>query len=273
MVNILSALQQAKNSVGSNANNYILNAKNILGGLLNKNKNKTQPVKNNITNNRPAIFEEATKYFTPEAKARAANVPIQYQIMTDYPEMPTKLEHSGLLWDKKDSPLGMYMSNSINPAEARIFMRPNLENAPQVLRHELIHSMDQNINMPKMSMNQSLNGQERRVVDPVGSQNVLFNNILKRAYLLNSQGISSNFSNEDKDFLNQWNPSYSMKDTEALAFLNDQPSSNKQLQPYYQNAIQYPPGHSGPVAGKVVPNSGGQRLQLKKIIGNPKKKK
>ena len=222
----MNALQQAY----SNFMRYIGN----MGG--GKNAQRAQLV----SSQREQIFNEATKYFTPEAKARAANIPIQYQIMTNYPAMPTKLENSGLLWGNQDAPSGMYRNNTQNPSEARIFMRPNLKNAPQVLRHELIHSMDENINTPKMSTNQSLNGEERRIVDPILAQRVLFNNLVRRAYLLNSNGISSNFNNRDKEFLNNWDPKYSMRDTEAMAFLNDQQSSGAQLRPYYQKAIRYP---------------------------------
>lgn len=189
------------------------------------------------------VFQEATKNFTPQAMERARNVPVQYTAETNKAYIPGGIHDSGLVWGQ-DHPLGMYGQDFRSPSSAGISLATNMnkygERDSDILRHELIHSMDRNINTPKMSLNPQNEGSASKT-DPILEAINRIQNMGSGAYLLNSQGLSGQLNQRDRNYLGNFGPKeYSQSDAESMAFLNQQEPSAGRLSSYYNKAIQYP---------------------------------
>lgn len=213
-------------------------------------------------------FNEATKNFTPEAMVRAKNVPVQFVAPTKHGYIPGGIYDSGLVTNNLGGFAGVYGLNYGDPNSAGITMRADLgEATPEVLRHEMVHSMDANINMPRMLANPNDQREDaEQVMDPIMGRMSLFKNLIDRAYLLNSTGIGNHLTPQNRQFLGNFGaPEYSQSDREALAYLNDQEPSAGSLSKFYGKAIQYAPNTlwsktGGRSSGATIPTS---RLKIK----------
>ena len=211
-------------------------------------------------------FAEATRDFTPDAMVRAKNVPVQFVGTTNHGYVPGGIYDSGLVTNSLGGFAGVYGLDYHDPNSAGITMRTDLgEATPQVLRHEMVHSMDANINTPRMLANPNQEDSPQ-VIDPIMSKMALFKNLMDHAYLLNSSGINNYLTPQNRQFLSNFGePAYAQSDKEALAYLNDQEPSAGALSQFYQKAVQYPPNTSwsqtgGSRSGATIPSN---RLKIR----------
>lgn len=257
MVNLLSALQQAKNSVvstvGKAANqtqSYMSRAKELLQKAAVNPKWNAQP-RSNIPPALQETFDRATEGFTPAAMNRAKNINIKYTPLTGYdarlPFGPTK--SLGIIAPES---AGHY-----NGSNDEIVIGNKYAQDPEVLRHELIHSMDTNVNFVGRSKLPWKNAQGVPYTEEQQDQSAIanesFNDVLPlKRYLtglgiLDSRGFYPSTSNEGKDYIydrtsgplyrfegEEANPQ--MLDLEGMAYMGT--TGEEYLMPQYRSAIQ-----------------------------------
>lgn len=180
-----------------------------------------------------SVLSDATKYFTPQAMQRSKTIPISFMAQTNKAFIPGGIYNSGLVWGS-DSPYGVYSRGGVDRGSIQV--RANMgQKTADVLRHELIHSFDKNVNTPRMQFGNKM------VTDPILELKTKLGDIYSGARILDSSNLKSNLKINDKVYLSKFGPSeYSQSPAEALAFLNNTPASMGRLKSFYKNAIKYP---------------------------------
>lgn len=290
--NLLSALQQAKNMVGNVGRTVINGAQNSAGGIkalvnpATRNdyivgaKQTLQEVLKNpaLLPYKPLVskggvppamantFKKATEGFTPAAMSRANNVKINYTpYESNAPELP--FGPRKLLGQHSINSAGVYSSHQ-NNGRGAITIGNQYAKDPEVLRHELIHSMDTNVN----TVNKSLLPWKNKAGTPYTEEDHRNSAIANEQFadslpliikylsglgVLDSRGFYPSADNLAKKYINRQTsgPLYrsdeypvdpQMLDIEGIAYLGT--TGNEYVMPKYQSAIQeairaanYPP--------------------------------
>jgi hypothetical protein len=302
--NLLSALQQAKNSVASNmgktlgqTQGYMSQAKNILQNVIVSPKWTTQK-SSNVPSGMQDSFNQATQDFSPLAMDRAKNIKINVTPLKTYQQVGNPLtSQSGtefgpisVLGAMPRGAAGVYSGG--NSGRGEINVDPKyMEQMPSILRHELIHSMDSKINFGRpTSFPDKLSGpdgepSQKEFEESIARDNSLTNSISILEKYLSGMGLidSNNFYNSvspkiQSNIQRATNgPLYAYNgqvhprtlDIEGLAYTGDSGPYAYQL-PQIRSIIN--PRSENSAYGTVVPNSGGQAIQLKSFKGTPKKK-
>lgn len=296
--NLLSALQQAKNSVTSNAvkangqtKNYLRNAKEMIKGLLTPVQGNTRPA-NNVPPALMETFQKATEGFTPAAMTRAQNIPIKYTPLTSnvYPQL--LIGAGKVLGAIPNGAAGIYDSFGNGGRElSSITIGTKYAEDPEVLRHELIHSMDTNMNYVGRSR---LPWKDKNGVEYTDEQHQQSADANTKLYdvsplqrymngtgVLDSRGFYPSINNQGKDYVydRTSGPLYRfedypadprMLDTEGIAYMGT--TGEEYSMPQYQSAIQeairaakYPPNTSFAKSSRFLPNGIGAKINKAKL--------
>jgi len=167
------------------------------------------------------IFENATQDFSPMAKERAERIPIRFA-SKDLKTLPFGNSFAG---DLDEGAAANYM-----PGNGVINIGIKNLNSPhggQYLRHELIHSMDTNVNHGRIKPGTYSNPQEieqKMMADAqLADALAITMRYLNGQGLLDSRGFYGNLSPQDRDWVNKRTQNYSQDprtiDLEGMAYM------------------------------------------------------
>lgn len=231
---------------------YLTGAKQSLQdmGILNKPANRS-----NVPAAVRQTMTKATQGFSPAAKARANSIKIQYSPINGY--MP--FGASKILGSLPNGAAGVY--SPMEGANGQITIDPKYAQDPSVLRHELMHSMDNNLNygIPSLDDSKPHTPQEweaSALADrDLANTLSIYYRYLNGLGLADSRGLYPSLDRGGQRYVNHsvdnplygQEPSSRTKDVEGLAYIGG--TGNEYAMPnFYQGLVgqQYLPNNMIP---------------------------
>lgn len=241
-------------------------------------------------------FNQATQDFTPAAMERAKNIRINITPLKGNPKFGNPLiavnENSaptgfGPMATLGIMPVGAAGQYNGGSERGEISVDPQyMDQMPRILRHELIHSMDTGVNFGRpTSLPENPSGPDGEPSQQEFEQAIARDNELTKKISILQKYLTGMGIVDSNNFYPSMNPSVQEDirravsgplytrggkvdprtlNSEGLAYMGEAGPLSYQL-PQYRPIINQANGFSVP--GTVVPNSGGQRLQLKKFKG------